>query len=214
MYKIENRKKIPNVCSLHDVLSVPIKTAHNCIGCNLADLTNAFGEVLRGLCNCKDLQASFSTYFMWLNVFVERYDFMMNYLGVPEPYRSREFPIFATIKHWANFQKHPKAFLFVHHPAFSCHAAGIAYGFKNQISIDQKFVDKYYKGGKHNDALPNQLINAKSVVVEYPDPREIIQDFCIQSQKFIRLVAENPIYQQLLTEKSTVMDFFDEEDES
>ncbi len=211
---MENRKRIPKVCSLHDVLSVPKTTAHNCLGCNLADLTNAFGEVLNGLTKCKDLQAAFSIYFMWLNVFVERYDFMFSYLGVPDSYRIKHFPVFLQIKHWANFQKHPKAFLFVHHPSFSCPTVGITVDKKKPKIIDQVFVDKYYKGGKHNESLSSELMNARSVVVHYPDPRTIVEDFCAQSQKFVEIVAKNPMYQELLMEKSTLLDFFTEEAES
>lgn len=215
LYSQQDPEQFPIVCGLHDVLEPEFSTGHNCLGCNLADLTNAFDSVLKGLTSCEDLQAAFSTYFMWLNVFVERYNFLLDRLGVPEGHRSKEFPCFATIKHWANFQKHPKAFLFVHHPEYGCSAAGIDVRDSGSIVVDQSFVDHYYCGGKHNEKLFNQLKNATQVAVDYPDPTKLIIDFCAQTTKFMDLVKANPEYQRRLADVTTHSAYFaDEKEES
>lgn len=209
-------KKTPKFCSFHDILKPIEKNAHNCLGCNLADLTNAFDEVLKCLSSCTNLQAAFSTYFMWLNVFVERYNSMLNSLGVPEQFRKREFWIFPQIKHWANFQKHPKHFLFVHHAEFGCPSIGLNFS-NHKIKptiIDQKFVSKYYCGENEKENLRKALENKKNVFVAYPDPRELMKYFCAQSQKFTKLIEDNPIYRKLLSEVSTLMDYFTNETEN
>jgi hypothetical protein len=208
----DSGEKIPKVCNLHDVFNSTNPNAHNCLGCNLADLTNAFEEVLKGLQTCKDLQAAFSTYFLWLNVFIERYSVMMNYLGVPLKLRQRDFPAFSKIKHWANFQKHPKAFLFVHHPEYFCISLAPTLK-KSWTQIDQTFVDKYYSGDKHNDSLWKELINKQGVAVVYPDPRESMNSFAEESQKFMALIQNNPVYRELLSEVSTALDYFNQENE-
>jgi hypothetical protein len=214
LYSQQENEQFPIVCRLHEVLKPDVSTGHNCLGCNLADLTNAFDSVLKGLTSCEDLQAAFSTYFMWLNVFVERYNFLLDRLGVPEEYRRKTFPCFTTIKHWANFQKHPKAFLFVHHPKYGCGAAGVVVAHTDSITIDQAFVDKYYCGGKHNESLFAKLKNATQVAVDYPDPTKLIEEFCAQSSAFISLVKENPIYQKLLADVSTHPEYFVDAEES
>jgi hypothetical protein len=215
LYSQQDTESFPIVCGLHAVLGPESATGHNCLGCNLADLTTAFDSVLKGLTSCEDLQAAFSTYFMWLNVFVERYHFLLNQLKVPNTYRIKdEFPCFAAIKSWANFQKHPKAFLYSHHPGYVCSAAGIVVDRAGSIVIDQKFVDHYYNGPEFNDDLLNLLKNKTQVVVDYPDPTKLIVEFCAETNKFMTLVRENPIYQKRLADVTTHLEYFADDEES
>jgi hypothetical protein len=215
LYSQQDPEQFPIVCGLHDVLRPEFSTGHNCLGCNLADLTNAFDSVLKVLTSCEDLQAAFSTYFMWLNVFVERYTFLLKRLNVSVEYRRKEFPCFATIKSWANFQKHPKSFLYVHHPEYGCSAAGIVIKSSGSIVVNQSFVDRYYNGDKHDDELLELLKNTMLVAVDYPDPTELIVEFCAATTKFMDLVKGNPEYQRSLADVTTHSEYFaDEEEES
>jgi hypothetical protein len=201
----------PYLCNLHEAFGAD-EGGHNCLGCNFADLTLAFDQVLSGLSNYTDINAPCMTYILWLYLYVERYDQIMNYVNVPDGYRKRHFRAFQRIRRWANFCKHPKSFLFSHHPEYfhggevgdeSCVIED------DTIQINQKFVDEYYSGGFNNNKLAKILNNATKVVVVYPDPEALMEQFASESQTFVKLIENNEVYREELGQITTVPGYFE-----
>lgn len=201
----------PYLCKLHDAFRTDLeKGSHNCLGCNFADLTLAFDSVLAGIDQAFDVSAPSITFILWLYVFVERYDQVMNYLSVPEGYRKRHFASFQRIRRWANFIKHPKAFLFCHHPSFY-HGGEVGDDAvdPNGITINDDFVRTYYAGTDKDQKLAKLLSNATTVEVVFPDPENLMQQFLDETREFVRLIQQNEVYREELSRITTAPNYFE-----
>jgi hypothetical protein len=206
----------PFLCNLHNVFGTEKTAAHNCLGCNFADLTNSFDQILKWLPDCYDINTPCVTFIFWLYLFVERYDQIMNFVNVPEGYRNRHFPSFQQIRHWANFVKHPKSFLFSHHPEF-LHGGELGDDFdggKDAITINQQFVDTYYAGKDNNSKLASLLNNATKVIVVYPNPEPLMERFVCETKEFIRLLEKNEVYREELSRITTAPDYYAQESDA
>ena len=153
------------------------------------------------------------TFILWLYLYVERYDQIMNYLQVPEGYRQRHFKSFQRIRRWANFIKHPKSFLFSHHPQYY-HGGEVgdegAIIEDDTVQINGEFIDAYYAGGQKNSKLAAMLNNATKVLVVYPDPELLMENFAAETKAFVRLIERNEVYREELGRITTTPDYFRE----
>ncbi|QJW98410.1 hypothetical protein [Frigoriglobus tundricola] len=75
------------------------------------------------------------------------------------------FTPFRDVHKWANFLKHPKAFLLVHHPVYFYTGMPEFGRSKHSLVIDQAFVGEYYSGSDKNAKLHGQLKNKRDVAV-------------------------------------------------
>ena len=92
------------------------------------------------------------------------------------------YSIFGKIKRWANFDKHPKAFMFVHHPEFDFMDSGLEFkGY--DLEINQSSVDKYYASASKNSELVERVKNQDKLIVNYPNMRELTSGFCDEALK-------------------------------
>lgn len=114
------------------------------------------------------------------------------------------------IKQWANFIKHPKAFMLVHHPTFIFEGFKIpaeSWKFKKsddyEIKIDSDFVKEYYSGGDKNKKLYDKLIKKEDVLVVLPNPVKLMTEFCNAQKYFVELICGNQVFRDLLSEKAT-----------
>lgn len=201
----------PILSGLHEAFGALGTTSHNCLGCNFSNLTDSFDQVLSGLDEYSDINAPCFTYIIWLYLYVERYDQIMSYLQVPERYRQRHFRSFQRIRRWSNFIKHPKSFLFSHHAQYF-HGGEIGdEGFvikDDTVQINSDFVNAYYAGGKNNNKLAAMLNNATEVLVVYPDPEALMENFATETKAFVRLIEMNEVYREELTRITTMPDYF------
>lgn len=145
-----------------------------------------------------------------LYLFVERAHELFKIMSLPQEYRAREFQCFHLIHKWANFIKHPKAFMFCHAPEYAVNNTNTSF----DLIVDCEFVKKYYAGDKRNLELYKKLENNPSVVVSYPSAESLIIGFAEEVAKIEPLISNNQVYRELLHEKSTLEAYFEVEDKS
>ncbi|MCX5868291.1 MAG: hypothetical protein NT009_12610, partial [Proteobacteria bacterium] len=109
----------PVMCKIHDSFRTREMVDHNCLGCNFADSTWLIHNFLRTYRHQREIKHAYSTLIILAYFLVERIDEFFKIIKLEEPYRRENFKILVEIRRWANFLKHPKAFLLTHHPVFS-----------------------------------------------------------------------------------------------
>lgn len=137
-------------------------------------------------------------------------------IGLPQGYKEREFEIFRTIKLWANFYKHPKAFILTHHPEYYFDTCEEVSAVRNQASnkiIDLEFLRKYYKGEDSNKYknLVAELRNNEKVKVIIPSLDKLTKEFCDACRVFVKVIKENKAYKEILNDLTTLENYFESE---
>jgi hypothetical protein len=217
----ENVQNHQLMCRIYDVFAGPEDRNHNCLGCNFDELTD---QVFKFLYICSQnvglfsLQQAFSIYALLLNGIWERINDVFDIIEVPGGYRVRYFSPFIKARRWANFFKHPKAFAWlVHHPIYTIE--GVEHS-KRYISndkflkIDDEFVKKYYATEKAQGLTKKFDGVEDKVVIFLPDIIILTKDICSSLEKFVKIVTENPVYTEILDEKSTLVDYLTKNDEN
>lgn len=195
-------------CQIHQ----NFEDGHNCVACNL-NLTNE--RILNFLYSYKffnDIHSTYSIFIMLLYLQVECLFEYINLVKIPEPYILKNFRILYKIKRWANFLKHPKSFLLVHHPIWRYENDEFGKINTKNLIIDSDFVEKYYKGDKTNSELYRNLKKKEDVLVLFPNPEKLIEEYVLSQQKFRNLISENSIVREILEDEATIKEYFEEED--
>ncbi len=163
-------------------------------------------------------QQAFSIYVLLINVVYERMLDVFEIVCLPQDYRVRNFGAFIRFRRWANFFKHPKAFAWmVHHPEYTYENSPHSIPFVKDASykkVNDDFVKKYYANEKNSKGLTGQFSAHKNkVVVVLPDIETLTSDICTCLEKFVEIVSENKVYREILDEKSTIVNYFSQQDE-
>ena len=203
------------MCELHEAFGTFDTSHHNCLGCNLADSTDLIDRFLQTYTLDNTIQYAYTTFIILAYLLVERMDSLFNIVQLNEVYRSKHFGVLREVRRWANFLKHPKAFLLTHHPTFSFESSP-----KNRdltrnanVVVDRNFVAKYYTTNKHDNALFRELENKENVLVIFPSVVRLAEDLCKAMQDCVALVGENPVYREVLADRTTFYDYWiDSED--
>ena len=118
------------------------------------------------------------------------------------------------IKQWANFIKHPNAFLWCHEPEFTCLSFKQFQQDKDTFVIDQKVVDTHYvRTEKKQKALYKAIAGQKkSVVVVFPELVGLTVRFCNGARDFVDTVT-SPMFKGFIESRSTLTDYFEQVDE-
>ena len=199
------------LCQIHN--SFP--SGHNCVGCNLNDSNLRIEKFLIQHDNFQDLYLTFTTFIFLLYLQVESIYEYFDIIQLQESYKQKHFQSFQTVKRWANFLKHPKAFMLVHHPKWTFEGRKIN-DVVEKISkttplINSNFVNEYYSGDRKNKELFKKLNKKEDILVVFPNPVELIKDFTIAQIKFTDIIANNEIVRDLLDNKATIENHFIEE---
>jgi len=204
------------MCKIHDAFGSNNTKHHNCLGCNLDSSTHQIYMFLTQKDNHTDLELSATIYILLMYLLIERIQTIFEIIGLPESYRIKYFQVFQRINKWANFIKHPKAFVLCHHPVFILENDPELNILKkeSQVIIDNSFIFKYYSGDNNKKELFQELANKNDVLVIYPDFVKLTQDFCQALTKFVELIEKNEVYRDILNDKATIKDFFTEEIEN
>lgn len=195
-------------CNIHSNFT----TGHNCVACNLNESNDRIQNFLIQFRGFEDYHLTFTNFIMLLYLQVEMFSEYFKIMQLPEEYRLRHFQVLQKVKHWANFLKHPKAFMLVHHPNWT---------FENKTSelfpeerkfkspiINTAFVQKYYAGEKKNDELYKVLIRKSNLTVVFPDPAELMSEFVAAQKKFVELIDNNAVMREFLNDKATIEEHF------
>ena len=205
------------MCSIHDAFGGLEGSDHNCLGCNFADATSWIHNCLVNAASTPmiSFQEFYFEYLLKLYLLVERVYVVFEIINLPPEYRGRHFTPFQRVHKWANFIKHPKSFLLVHHPKIfmqddeDAEKDGDRFdSTKFGVIIDQQFVEEYYSGAEKNGKLFRLLTNKTDVAVLFPNIISLTTDFCESIHKFTGLFKENAVYRELLNSRSTYEDYF------
>lgn len=171
----------------------PDAIAHNCIGCNLAEGARHINIFFRN--NNKDVSESYflSTYTLLFYIQAERLGVIykeLGYINKRNEFDWESFPALLKLKRWANFFKHPKSYMYLHHPTFYIDGYTRMPIIKDG-RIDNAFVNKYYSGNGKNNDLKTLLAN-KSHSVIFPNLLEFTIELCSEFEKVIQIIKNNP----------------------
>lgn len=205
------------MCSIYDVFDKPGFSDHNCLGCNFDESTEQISKFLSLCASNPDLflpQQSFAIYAMLLNVIWERITDVFEIISLHENYRVRYFGVLIRVRRWANFFKHPKAFAWmVHHPKYTFE--GTEYGKEcltnpAWLRVDDEFLKKYYASETSRGLTKKFKGKENTVIVVVPDLEALTKDVCDCLDKFIEIITHNEVFQEILGEKATLVDYYSE----
>ncbi|MBL0026468.1 MAG: hypothetical protein IPO98_16415 [Saprospiraceae bacterium] len=208
----------PNACKIHNAFGGQNGEHHNCLGCNFADSTTLISRYLEKNDELTDTQQDFTIYLLLLYLLVERIEIVFNIIQLPQTYREKHFKVFQQIRKWANFIKHPKSFILTHHPVYDFENSGIVYDKQFSITINEQFIEQYYKGysdpdkqKKQNKELYDKLKNQKNILVLFPDISKLTEKLCYSYNKFVDLILTNDAYKEILNDDTTISKYFENE---
>jgi hypothetical protein len=114
------------------------------------------------------------------------------------------------IKQWANFFKHPGAFLWCHAPTYACLSLHTIDREHTGFILDQTVVnDHYVMNERKQRDLHSDLSNAQDVLVVFPELVDLTKRFCQGVDDFCNTIS-SPFFRDTLKKKSTIDDYFDE----
>jgi hypothetical protein len=199
------------MCSIHSHFD---NEGHNCIGCNLESGSLLLCDFLSDSGRLKTSEQAFTAYIWYLYLLVSKMEEYLDIMNLTTKVKSKKFGVFSKIKRWANFIKHPKAFMFVHHPTMVFEGSPDECNFlsvnKSLIIIDDNFVKEHYSNGNNNTKLYKLVGNKEGVLVKYPDPLELMQEFIVSQKEFVQLICKNEIIREELDERATI--YYEQED--
>jgi len=206
----------PNACRLHAAFGGNDGPHHNCIGCNFASGTELILRFLKRHNDHDDLEQDVTVYILLLYLIVEKAEIIFKYLKYV---KAENFKTFILITRWANFIKHPKAFLLSHHATYNYEGSTFDYEMTPNLIIDSAFVSKYYQGVRNqtkqrelNNELYNFVSNKKDILVMFPNLGELTIDFCEEYNYFVDMILANQTYIAELNDRATLENFFSEEE--
>jgi len=203
-------EEYPKVCGLHEIFETNDSMHHNCIGCNMADSVTHVLMFLKTYNGQERIQFSYMTFIIICYLLVERIDTIFDIIKLDEEYRSENFKVLSTIRRWANFIKHPKAFVMTHHAEYTFVGSPKNKALHEHASVvvDRPFVDKYYTGDKHDTELFKKIENKENILVVFPDIISLTNDLCMALDNTIALIKDNSVYRQSLNKRSTFLDYW------
>ena len=199
MFEGDDAEPYPAICNLHDLGA---DDTHNCLACNFAELVETLEGLARDFPKFTDEKTAKITFILWLYLLTERMQELLRLVSFPEEIKSKKFPNFNLARRWANFFKHPKAFLLTHHARYDEEPID------DEIVIDDSFINKFYGGDKHNPQLYALLTNKANVVVRLPNLVSLTEGLGKELGYLSQVILSNPIYSEILTNTSVLEDYY------
>lgn len=190
-------------CDLYDVFSEYYKSqegkeneiAHNCIGCNFEEGASNIELFFKYNKNTDSERYFLTLYSMLFYLQAERLAVIYKELGFivinKDEFDWSAFPILQRIKYWANFFKHPKYYMLLHHPMFFIDGDPSTPNFMINGVIDDTFIHKFYSGGKLNNDLRAELQNKDKYIIIFPNLLNLTKDLCSEFEKIVKLIASD-----------------------
>jgi hypothetical protein len=191
-------------CEIHNFFP----SGHNCIACNLNESNRRIENYLLNYKLFYNIEFSISNLIMLLYLQVECIFEYLNLLKLEDTLLHNKFQVFYDVKRWANFLKHPKAFMLVHHPVWIYEP----YQKETGLYIDTDIVNNFYSGDSKNKELYKLLSNKENVKVIFPNPLQLIEKFCNSQEQFYDLIKDNKIVRDVFDDKATIKKHFESEE--
>jgi hypothetical protein len=163
---------------------------HNCLPCNLTDGANLIRYFLEKNITCESIRFFVNIYSILLYQQAERFGVIYSQLGYitnKNEFDWSQFPNLQNLKYWANFFKHPKSSMFLHHPTFHIESYSGNPNFMFDGIINNEFVKKYFAGGKLNMELEKLFLN-KEFKIFFPDLISFTKLLCNESDNLINII--------------------------
>jgi len=196
-------------CTIHSKLKSDAKD-HNCLECNLNNILLYVKSQLYQSVGNDRIEHLYYHNIMAMYLAVERIDTIFNVIKLNDEYRKKHFKGFAQIRKWANFIKHPKAFMLCHHPSFTFRG----FSFNSEllkhyyVIIDDSFILKYYSNDDKNEKLFKELQNKELVLVVFPNFEKLLLKFTTECLKFIEIIETNLVYKEILMDRTTFTNYY------
>jgi hypothetical protein len=201
----------PIMCQIHNVFGTFDTPHHNCLGCNFADSTELIVNFLQTYAYQTRIQFAYTTFILLAYLTVERIDTLFRIIKLDDEYKQEHFKALGEIRVWANFLKHPKAFILTHHPTFSFIGSPDLKSLTENanVRIDRNFIEQYYKeeDENKNKQLYKKLENKDKVLVIFPNALELAQNLCEAMQNCVSLIRDNKIYRDKLKDRATFLNY-------
>lgn len=204
-------------CKLHneDYLGSPQTentNSHNCIACQLQVGNMRIFKFLNDTKTEEDIEYSFTMFILLLYLQVEKFQTIFKLIGITFEYVEQNWEQLIRIRKWANFVKHPKGFLFTHHPNFIFEDDPSYNALKadsqNQL-IDYEIIKKFFTK-ETDEGFKNtikEVGNKKNVVIVIPCPEKVIQEYSKISMEFCEKIGANPHFKEILKKHTTIEDY-------
>ncbi|OMP30473.1 hypothetical protein [Mangrovimonas sp. DI 80] len=185
-------------CNIHN----NFHKGHNCVACNLNESNLRIENFLIQYRNFNDIHLTFTNFILLLYLQVESIYEYFDIIQLQESYKSKHFRVFQDVKRWANFLKHPKSFMLVHHPSWTYEGRKVRIEIDSEElideiikrtnpTIDSNFVNVFYAGDKKNKELFKKLNKKEDVLICFPNPIQLIKEFTKAQKKFTEIIANN-----------------------
>jgi hypothetical protein len=200
----------PVMCKLHDAFGTLNTTNHNCLGCSFAEAIWLVGSFLEAHSLQSRVCYSYQQFLLVTYLLTARIETLFDIMDLHKQFREENFKVLALVRKWANFLKHPKAFLLTHHPVYTFEGAAKEAILRQNagVIIDRQFVDTFYSNDERNKDLFGKLENKDSVLVVFPEAMRLTHSVCAAMLETNKVIAENPVYRDVLAKKTTFLDFF------
>lgn len=166
------------------------KIYHNCIGCNLHEGSISIKLFLKNHIAYPSVRHYLMLYSLVFYIQAERIVTINDEMSDKQNDWS-EFPNLQRIKRWANFFKHPKSYMFLHHAGYHISTDPERPNFSIDGILDDDFIQKYYSGNKQNEVLHSKLANQQKHKVFFPDLLEFTKSMCTEFDHFFAKIASN-----------------------
>lgn len=168
------------------------KNYHNCIGCNFEEGCLTILDFLKRFSGTTNIRAYLTIYSLLFYSQAERLGVIYRELGftADDKFDWERFPILRTIKHWANLFKHPKAYMFLHHPDYYIETDPGKPDFMIKGVVDTDFIENFYRARADNDMLQKLFENGTQFKIFYPDLLQFTKDLCEQFSAIIPVIQE------------------------
>ena len=205
----------PVMCEIHDIFGTYDSSHHNCLGCNFADSTQLIANFLRTYELQDSINYAYSTFVVLSYLLVERIETLFHIIKLEDQYRKQNFKVLMEIRRWANFLKHPKAFLLTHHPTFSFEGSPKNKELRKNATevITYAFLDQFYMNDKQDGKLLKRLQNKENVLVIFPDVVKVTDGLCKAMHDCVSLIRDNKVYRSILEERTTFRDYWIDQEE-
>lgn len=199
-------------CKLHNTeyLGTDTSSSHACLACNLNDSLEKIHKFLASLKRDDDIEYSFTVFTLLTYLTVEKLTIIFKHIGITQEYVESNWKVLIEIRKWANFVKHPKGFLFSHHPEYAFENEKIESKYKAWKKLNyNNFIEPLYKKedeGKYKETI-SQIGNKKDILVIIPNPERIIKDLSIVCNAFCEKVKNNEHFKEILKTQSVLEEY-------
>ena len=163
-----------------------IITFHNCIGCNFEEGCLNILDFVEQFSGTEKVRNYLTIYTLLFYILAEKLGVIykeLNVISGKGEFDWIRFPVLRRIKHWANFFKHPKSYMFLHHPVYFLENDPDRPNFLIEGEVNSDFVDSFYRAGDRNDELRTLVANKKDWKVIFPDLVVFTQELCSEVDK-------------------------------